>query len=433
MQGTERIDYGFARLDAFGRIFNRTLSHLTPNDPNNFNSPNAPASYPFLWDTPHSDFVQWNGIGNNHGKGLGGYLGPLGRNTGEVLGVFGSFDITKRDGKLHYETSVIRPNLEHLEVRLQALMSPQWPENILPAIDKKLAAQGHKVYQDYKCGWCHSGNSDVLKETPTFKRDAPKRLVRTQFTSLDWIQTDPQLVMNALQSQGKSGLYKGELTGSKTNPSATFAEITPVIPALTKLSEAIIFTPEQDDPSWVKKIEGLGLIFAQKLHSDAPETHRSNDFSRVTEENNAVDYYSVYKARTLNGIWATAPYLHNGSVPNLYELFLPYCDDAAAKNKTEKRCRSNHFTLGNRGFDPVKVGFVNKKKADYPALFEFDTTKQGNSNRGHEYAAGVTKLIQLDTKGNPVFKADGKTLESFTLPAMNHEQRTALVEYLKTL
>src|SRR5205807_2120961 len=30
-----------------------------------------------------------------------------------------------------------------------------------------------------------------------------------------------------------------------------------------------------------------------------------------------------YTARPLNGVWATAPYLHNGSVPNLYALLLP--------------------------------------------------------------------------------------------------------------
>src|SRR5262249_17411833 len=30
-----------------------------------------------------------------------------------------------------------------------------------------------------------------------------------------------------------------------------------------------------------------------------------------------------YKARPLDGIWATAPYLHNGSVPNLTELLKP--------------------------------------------------------------------------------------------------------------
>ena len=32
---------------------------------------------------------------------------------------------------------------------------------------------------------------------------------------------------------------------------------------------------------------------------------------------------SSYKARPLNGIWATAPYLHNGSVPSLYDLLQP--------------------------------------------------------------------------------------------------------------
>ena len=30
-----------------------------------------------------------------------------------------------------------------------------------------------------------------------------------------------------------------------------------------------------------------------------------------------------YKARPLNRIWATAPYLHNGSIPNLYEVLIP--------------------------------------------------------------------------------------------------------------
>jgi cytochrome c peroxidase len=33
-----------------------------------------------------------------------------------------------------------------------------------------------------------------------------------------------------------------------------------------------------------------------------------------------------YKARPLNGIWATPPYLHNGSVPNLWELLQKYAN-----------------------------------------------------------------------------------------------------------
>ena len=51
----------------------------------------------------------------------------------------------------------------------------------------------------------------------------------------------------------------------------------------------------------------------------------------------------VYKAAPRDGVWATPPFMHNGSVPNLYEMLIP------AKERTKK------FYLG-REFDPVKVG-----------------------------------------------------------------------------
>ena len=81
----------------------------------------------------------------------------------------------------------------------------------------------------------------------------------------------------------------------------------------------------------------------------------------------------AYKARTLNGIWAAAPHLHNGSVPNLYQLLLP----AEKRNKI--------FYIGTWEFDPVNVGYVSTKT---PGAFLFDTTLEGNSNAGHEYGTG---------------------------------------------
>src|SRR4030095_14281120 len=53
-----------------------------------------------------------------------------------------------------------------------------------------------------------------------------------------------------------------------------------------------------------------------------------------------------YKARPLNGIWATAPYLHNGSVRNLYELLLPAEE------------RTTTFYVGRREVHPASVGFL---------------------------------------------------------------------------
>ena len=81
----------------------------------------------------------------------------------------------------------------------------------------------------------------------------------------------------------------------------------------------------------------------------------------------------AYKARPLNGIWTGAPYLHNGSVPNLYQLLLP----------PEKRDKT--FYIGTWEFDPVNVGYVSTKT---PGSFLFDTTLKGNSNAGHEYGTG---------------------------------------------
>ena len=96
----------------------------------------------------------------------------------------------------------------------------------------------------------------------------------------------------------------------------------------------------------------------------------------------------VYKARPLNGIWATAPYLHNGSVPNLYQLLLP----------TEQRLRE--FTVGRRAFDPVNVGF---KTEPFDGGFRFRTHDDagkpisGNSNAGHEYGTGRDGLPRSPT------------------------------------
>ncbi|WFU70622.1 hypothetical protein [Bradyrhizobium sp. CB2312] len=46
-----------------------------------------------------------------------------------------------------------------------------------------------------------------------------------------------------------------------------------------------------------------------------------------------------------DGVWETPPFMHNGSVPNLYEMLMP------AAERTKK------FWLGG-DFDPVKVGLA---------------------------------------------------------------------------
>jgi len=82
------VAYGFSRLDAFGAILNKGLLYTGVKD--NFNSANAPTSYPYMWDTPQHDYVEWNGSQSN------GNIGALARNIGEVIGVFGEVDPTPK-------------------------------------------------------------------------------------------------------------------------------------------------------------------------------------------------------------------------------------------------------------------------------------------------------------------------------------------------
>ncbi len=414
VQGEQLVHYGYGRLDAFGRIYNRVLQHLTPGKPNS-NPANAPVSYPFLWDTPQHDFVQWNGIGSNNPGGSKGFLGPLGRNTGEVLGVFATFQLNKIPGDKGFRSSVVRRNLLRLEDHLITLHSPVWPENIFPRIDPQLAKQGKKVYQEYQCDTCH-------RSPDQFDRSSPDRRVIAQFSSLEKIQTDSAMVINALISKGKSGSLKGTTIPDSDQ---RFGEITSALFALKKVTAGVIVEADHDKSVVRRWVEQSYDFLIASLNNPIKETTRHVDFGT---DNQLPESLKAYKGRPLNGVWATAPYLHNGSVPNLYELFLPSCTEDEIK--TGKECRSNKFTVGSREFDPVRVGLVSKSLSKYPDLFEFDTSLPANRNIGHEYAAGKTPFIKLGSNGKPIKNADGK-VEIEWLPAINKSQRLALVEYLK--
>ena len=102
-----------------------------------------------------------------------------------------------------------------------------------------------------------------------------------------------------------------------------------------------------------------------------------------------------YANMPLDGLWLRAPYLHNGSVPNLRALLEP-------ANR-----RPRVFYRGNDLFDPNNVGFVSDvATSGHRTFFRFDVSKRGNSNRGHEGVEYGTELSASD--------------------------KDALVEYLKT-
>lgn len=400
------VPYGYGRLDAFGRIYNRVFAHLTPGTDNG-NPANAPVSYPPLWDTPHHDFVQWNGVGDNEADGT------LSRNVGQAIGVFATMDLQRLPEDAGYTSSVNIHNLRHLETHLEKLWSPRWQEladkKILPPINHELAGKGLAVYVEYQCHTCHQ----------LIDRNDPERRIIARFSSVQQVNTDPAMANNALYYTGKSGYLEGLV--SLKPPSKTFGPRVSALAAVRDVTEGVIRAAAPQESA-------EDIDYARRPTVSISSTHKLLDFDYVDKANPQT--LTAYKARPLNGVWATAPYLHNGSVANLYELFLPSCsDDEIAAGKL---CRANQFTLGSRELDPVKVGLVQRDPHDYPAVFVLDTRLPGNSNKGHEYAAGVTPVAVMDERGQLVRDDAGK-LVMRTLPPISEEKRIALVEFLKTL
>jgi hypothetical protein len=86
-----------------------------------------------------------------------------------------------------------------------------------------------------------------------------------------------------------------------------------------------------------------------------------------------------YANQPLDGIWARAPYLHNGSVPTLRALL-----DAP-------ETRPKQFYRGYDVFDKVRVGFVyDVPEENGRAFFAFDTARPGNGNQGHVYGTNLS-------------------------------------------
>ncbi|MEO1576761.1 MAG: hypothetical protein AAFU65_17575, partial [Pseudomonadota bacterium] len=83
-----------------------------------------------------------------------------------------------------------------------------------------------------------------------------------------------------------------------------------------------------------------------------------------------------YKARPLDGIWASAPYLHNGSVPTLRDLLEPPDQ------------RPSRFYVGGRELDVERVGLLSPPASDDDRWF--DVSERGNGNGGHDYGTALS-------------------------------------------
>jgi hypothetical protein len=322
--------WGAGRLDAIAMIFNR-LTGLdlgpSPNHviPENIKRAEAPTRYPFLWNAFKQDKTQWPGFAPNDPP-----IYRLARNIGQVLGVFAEFFPEKdATGKVKYwvKNSMDLNGLAALESLTELMGPPRWPW----ALDNALVDQGAPIFER-QCKGCHGDGMGLKWKTWI----VPIGEVNTDFRELQ-----------LLERPASSGVLEGE-SWDLDGPLA-----------------------KEDTALRILKNAVIGSL----LNSTAVNGPFNIEAAKVKLRRVFTVYPEAgYEARVLQGVWAAAPYLHNGSVPTLTELLKP----AAG--------RTPSFKIGP-AYDPVAVGLAVEQPQVSTTLTTTDCSDRGsgNSRCGHEY------------------------------------------------
>ncbi len=373
-RGLYPTEEGFGRTDAFGRIANTVFGDAL--DEANYRIANAPVSYPHLWDIWKFDWVQWNGSA----------MQPMARNVGEALGVGASLHLLDEHGQGvaeadRYASSVRLHDLYTLEETLKQLQPPQWPEAIFGKIDLPLASRGKALYSE-NCAYCHAPNPKPREQRLAPARDPEWKM---RIVPTDIVGTDPTTADNIADHRfdiSRLGWTKAELSRLDV-----------------QLFGASLDEVDFKSISSAKALAYITAYVENRAYQDAGISPRQRWRMDGYGLSIGVQEKRGYKARPLDGIWATPPFLHNGSVANLFELLSPVYE------------RQTRFWVGNFEFDPVRVGY---RSEAFPGGFLFDTRVTGNGNGGHEFR-------------------DGCRQQGVIGRALAPDERLAVIEYLKVL
>lgn len=342
------VDDGPGRLASNAKQVQFLAAQL---DPRNIHVESGYVTVPAIWKSNEYRWMHFNQ--NNESR--------VARNALDWSGFDAFFSPTST--KFAYMPEEMHWSSESFVAKVQP---PAWPEHILGTINHPAADRGAKTYSKL-CSSCHTPKSDG------------KYLIANMFDFKD-IGTDPAYIDSQYDVDPKSGkrIERQVFTGALA--ATVFADATGKPRPQVGMYDFFKVMSQRIMDERYKELGKTDPRFLDAAFQSSIQGGRINQ-TRKTDG---------YTAKPLLGIWATAPYLHNDSVANLYELFLP-----AAK-------RAKKFRIGG-DFQPKVVGYDIRGTVGY----EFDTHPVGNSNAGHEGPAFGTTLSNSD--------------------------RLDLIEYLKTL
>lgn len=333
---------------------------------------------PFLWNAPVQDKTQWPGFADNGDSLLG-----LARNAGEVYGVFATF---------HPEHKPLFPNgvdfrksnsanfggLAKLEDLIGAIGAPKYPWSVKAT----LVAKGQEIFAG-QCAGCHG----VAPGKPRLLN------LHTWRTPVQDVGTDSKQYSILVRTADSGALEGGHLTiFSRPIPKNAKAIDLLGFSVIGSLLQGGLLEAAQHSPA-AKALPGIQPPKVQTALKGAYSLERTPDQIKMCDPKSKP---YCYESRVLHGIWATAPYLHNGSVPTLEDLLKPSSQRPAS------------FKVG-RAYDIKRLGLASEQPGSPYSRTTTDCSKRDddNSRCGHEGPGFGTDLSDTD--------------------------REALLEYLKTL
>ena len=357
---------GPGRLDAFNGTRNFLLARLSED---NLVELDAPVKFPPVWGFKDFEWVEWSQNTNS----------TMERNFTEILGAGATVQL-EPGSRDRFSTSIPARNMHRLEELAYTIAAPLWPEHVLGEIDRTLTAAGEAIYNQ-RCAVCH------------------------EYTVADY------------KANGILPLRRFSQRQIGVDPTATSRVACPV-PNVGDL-DVVTTSYSAEDAVMLKHCKGVvaGEPFEGYAFSDVVQTAvaaikaKAYAADGITAEEQAyfedvkrrggvywrdtlLDDGKPFAARPLHGIWAAAPYLHNGSVPTLRDLLTP----------PDQRIK--RFPLGHREYDPVKIGYrtdLPETEWRYPVNTERDS---GSSNTGHLFGTNLPEeekaslLEYLKTKSN---------------------------------
>ncbi len=316
-----------------------------------------PERFPPVWGFKDYDWVEWT-IDTNT---------VLERNFTETLGAGATVVLDPRRTGSVFESSIPARGLHELEWLAYYIDPPRWPTAIFGEIKPDLAAAGESIFR-VQCARCHEYGDD--QRTPT-------GLIKLRGMRPGEVGTDPTAALRISCPVPDTGALV-------IPPKSYTAEDSQLLKDCAGVTAGTAFTGNSFagtvkvavDSIKQKAFAAGGIGPAQQRTMEDLDRHGA-----VAWRDTLLDTrppYGPYAARPLYGIWAAAPYLHNGSVPTLYHLLLP----------PEQRPKT--FALGKREYDPVKLGFAVDTACDQEDCV-VDTTRTGDGNGGHLYGTDLTE------------------------------------------